>query len=219
MVIFVDQSRDHGSSADGSQVGHVPAGLRLDVRWLLLPGLVRPVPVVMDQVLAEHQVQVALAEDQGPSSSSRRTVPMTRSQMAFIRGVLGRVVMIRSPSDLNTSPKAVVKSGSRSWIRNRSVPRRSPRSMARLRACCTTHAPAGCAVTPARRTRRVPCSMNISTYNRCSSTAGLDASQRTGAAACVRYLEGKREFLHYDQALQAGWPIATGVIEGACRHS
>ena len=39
---------------------------------------------------------------------------MTRSQMAFIRGVLGRVVMIRSPSDLNTSPNAVVKNGSRS---------------------------------------------------------------------------------------------------------
>jgi hypothetical protein len=34
----------------------------------------------------------------------------------------------------------------------------------------------------------------------------------------VRYLENKRDFLHYDQALDAGWPIATGVIEGACRH-
>lgn len=48
--------------------------------------------------------------------------------------------------------------------------------------------------------------------------AGPDATQRTGASAWVRYLEGKREFLHYDQALQADWPIATGVIEGACRH-
>ena len=36
--------------------------------------------------------------------------------------------------------------------------------------------------------------------------------------ACVRYLAGKREYLHYDQALEAGWPIATGIIEGACRH-
>jgi hypothetical protein len=41
-------------------------------------------------------------------------VPMTRSQMAFIRGVLGSVVMVRSPSALNTSPNAAVKSGSRS---------------------------------------------------------------------------------------------------------
>jgi hypothetical protein len=30
---------------------------------------------------------------------------MTRSQMAFILGVLGRVMMIRSPSALNTSPE------------------------------------------------------------------------------------------------------------------
>jgi len=51
-----------------------------------------------------------------------------------------------------------------------------------------------------------------------AGTAGLTGSRRNGAAACVRYLDGKREFLRYDQALQAGWPIATGVIEGACRH-
>jgi hypothetical protein len=51
-----------------------------------------------------------------------------------------------------------------------------------------------------------------------ADTAGLKGSRRTGADACVRYLGNKREFLHYDQALEAGWPIATGVIEGACRH-
>jgi hypothetical protein len=49
------------------------------------------------------------------------------------------------------------------------VPRRSPRFMARLRACCTVHAPVGCAVTPARCSLRVPCSMNTSTYSRLSS--------------------------------------------------
>ena len=43
-------------------------------------------------------------------------------------------------------------------------------------------------------------------------------SWRNGVAACVRYLAGKREYLRCDQALQAGRPIATGVIEGACRH-
>jgi hypothetical protein len=48
------------------------------------------------------------------SSSSRRRVPLTRSQMAFILGVFGKVVIIRSPSALNTSPNAVVKTGSRS---------------------------------------------------------------------------------------------------------
>jgi hypothetical protein len=35
-------------------------------RGPLLPGLVRPAAVVMDQVLAEHQDQVAFTEDQDP---------------------------------------------------------------------------------------------------------------------------------------------------------
>jgi hypothetical protein len=30
---------------------------------------------------------------------------------------------------------------------------------------------------------------------------------------CAHYLTSKHEFLRYDQALAAGWPIATGVIE------
>jgi hypothetical protein len=51
-----------------------------------------------------------------------------------------------------------------------------------------------------------------------TDAAGLTASQRTGTDACIRYLTSKEEYLRYDQALAAGWPIATGVIEGACRH-
>jgi len=51
-----------------------------------------------------------------------------------------------------------------------------------------------------------------------ADAAGLTAGQRNGADTCVRYLTSKDEFLRYDQALAAGWPIATGVIEGACRH-
>jgi len=51
-----------------------------------------------------------------------------------------------------------------------------------------------------------------------AGAAGLTGSQRAGADTCARYLSSKQEFLRYDQALEAGWPIATGVIEGACRH-
>jgi hypothetical protein len=51
-----------------------------------------------------------------------------------------------------------------------------------------------------------------------ANDAGLTAGQRNGADTCVRYLAGKQELLRYDQTLAAGWPIATGVIEGACRH-
>jgi hypothetical protein len=37
-------------------------------------------------------------------------------------------------------------------------------------------------------------------------------------ATCIRYLLNNRNLLHYDRALADGLPIATGVIEGACRH-
>jgi hypothetical protein len=49
-------------------------------------------------------------------------------------------------------------------------------------------------------------------------TAGLRGDRRAGVNACVRYLTSNAACLRYDQALTAGWPIATGVIEGACRH-
>ena len=41
---------------------------------------------------------------------------------------------------------------------------------------------------------------------------------RRGADICCDYLIAKRDYLHYDEYLIAGYPIATGVIEGACRH-
>ncbi|MEU3756916.1 ISKra4 family transposase [Streptomyces olivoreticuli] len=47
---------------------------------------------------------------------------------------------------------------------------------------------------------------------------GLRGAKREAADACVRYLTGHLDQLHYDTALEAGWPIATGAIEGACRH-
>jgi len=34
----------------------------------------------------------------------------------------------------------------------------------------------------------------------------------------LSYLQAKQAFMDYPRALANGWPIATGVIEGACRH-
>ncbi len=34
----------------------------------------------------------------------------------------------------------------------------------------------------------------------------------------LHYLQAKQPWMDYPAALAAGWPIATGVIEGACRH-
>jgi hypothetical protein len=34
----------------------------------------------------------------------------------------------------------------------------------------------------------------------------------------LSYLQNKQPWMDYPRALAEGWPIATGVIEGACRH-
>lgn len=46
----------------------------------------------------------------------------------------------------------------------------------------------------------------------------LTPDQRKGVDRCADYLLHKRAFLDYPTALARGWPIATGIIEGACRH-
>ena len=46
----------------------------------------------------------------------------------------------------------------------------------------------------------------------------LPAGKRRKADQCAKYLVNKAEYLDYPAALTAGWPIATGIIEGACRH-
>jgi len=51
-----------------------------------------------------------------------------------------------------------------------------------------------------------------------ATKAGLTPAQRAGADTCANYLTNKAPHLDYPTALQRGWPIATGVIEGACRH-
>ena len=53
---------------------------------------------------------------------------------------------------------------------------------------------------------------------RTTTRQGLDPPKRAGADACATYLLNKAPYLDYPTALHNGWPIATGVIEGACRH-
>lgn len=51
-----------------------------------------------------------------------------------------------------------------------------------------------------------------------ASRAQLSDEQRRGADRYVNFPHANAAFMHYDQALAAGWPIATGLIEGAVRH-
>lgn len=47
---------------------------------------------------------------------------------------------------------------------------------------------------------------------------GLSADERKAVDKCADYLLKYKELLRCDEYLKQGYPIATGVIEGACRH-
>ena len=51
-----------------------------------------------------------------------------------------------------------------------------------------------------------------------ATSAGLSNTKRKNADQAARYLANKAPYLDYPTALAARWQIATGVIEGACRH-
>ena len=47
---------------------------------------------------------------------------------------------------------------------------------------------------------------------------GTDQPAAPGLERAIAYLTSKAPHLNYQVALALGWPIASGVIEGACRH-
>jgi len=56
------------------------------------------------------------------------------------------------------------------------------------------------------------------TIRRKATTTKLNPAQRKPADDAANYLTNKAPYLNYPTALRNGWPIATGIIEGACRH-
>jgi hypothetical protein len=53
---------------------------------------------------------------------------------------------------------------------------------------------------------------------RSARDAKLEGAAVKPVQRCLRYLRGVREHIAYDRAIADGLPIATGVIEGACRY-
>jgi hypothetical protein len=53
---------------------------------------------------------------------------------------------------------------------------------------------------------------------RSATLRGLPSAERKPVDLCARYLRTYAPYLKYDRYLAQGFPIATGVIEGACRH-
>jgi hypothetical protein len=60
--------------------------------------------------------------------------------------------------------------------------------------------------------------ITAASIRRKATRLGIEPNKRQSADTCADYLLAKRPYLDYPTALASGWPIATGVIEGACRH-
>ena len=58
----------------------------------------------------------------------------------------------------------------------------------------------------------------VASVRRTATRRGLRRAARKPADTCAGYLERHKAYVHYDAYLEGGFPIATGVIEGACRH-
>lgn len=58
----------------------------------------------------------------------------------------------------------------------------------------------------------------ITTLEAQVAAAGCTASQRTVLETVIGYYRRNAEYMRYDVYLAAGWPIGTGVVEGACGH-
>jgi hypothetical protein len=58
----------------------------------------------------------------------------------------------------------------------------------------------------------------IRTLRRVAAVRGLAGAKKKALARICGYLQKNRQRMRYDVYLRAGYPIASGVIEGACRH-
>jgi hypothetical protein len=58
----------------------------------------------------------------------------------------------------------------------------------------------------------------ITGMRRMASQRNLTGQKRKDVQKVCNYFENNLQRMRYDEYLQAGYPIASGVIEGACRH-
>jgi hypothetical protein len=58
----------------------------------------------------------------------------------------------------------------------------------------------------------------IQTLESLAQDPSLSTAQRETLNTTIGYYQRNLPYMHYDQYLANGWPIATGVVEGACGH-
>ena len=97
----------------------------------------------MRLVLGQDGAQVRSPRTSTRSRSSRRRVPTSRSQIAFMRGAWTAVRRIRVPAGWKTASNEAVKFGPWSRMRNLMSSKRSPKLKARLRAAVPSTRPSG----------------------------------------------------------------------------
>ena len=128
---------------------------RVTICVMLGDALVRPGRVVVRLIFREDgERRCASPWISVRSRTSRRSVPMRRSQIAFILAAWVAPTRILVPAAWNTESSEAVKFEPRSRIRNLMSSNCWSRLRARFRACCTVHSPVGFAVTPPRCIRR-----------------------------------------------------------------
>src|SRR6266568_3402865 len=133
---------------------------------LLIPGLVRPVPVVMPGVGPQDRPQMALAVNQHPVGALGRYRPYPAFGITVRPGRPRRG--LHGPYTL-AGEDVIERAGELGVAvpdEDRNEPIRPARFMIRLRACRAVHAPSGYWVTPRMCTRRVAVSRTNSTYRR-----------------------------------------------------
>ncbi len=58
----------------------------------------------------------------------------------------------------------------------------------------------------------------VAQLRRMAAEPGCKPSLQATLLKVADYYQRNQDYMHYDRYLAAGWPIATGVVEGACRH-
>lgn len=58
----------------------------------------------------------------------------------------------------------------------------------------------------------------VTQFRRMATEPDCKPPQQTALLKVAEYFQRNQDYMHYDRYLAAGWPIATGVVEGACRH-
>jgi hypothetical protein len=58
----------------------------------------------------------------------------------------------------------------------------------------------------------------IASFKAAATRRGLRGKKREAIDRVCRYFEGHAERMRYDEYLRKGYPIASGAVEGACRH-